>query len=107
MIAVETPRPLHGAGAEHERAAVVTIERQAVRRRPEADMRTEVDDLLHVGHRRRRQPHQAGGLQAVLERFAPLVAQRVAHRGLRFDRRAESRRGCSATTADPPSRRAR
>ena len=48
VVTIEPPRPLHGACAEHQRAAVVAVERQVCVAGADADVRAEVDDLLDV-----------------------------------------------------------
>ena len=60
VSAVEAPRPLHGAGAEDERTALVAVERQVVRGGADGDGGSEVDDLLDAVDPGRRQVDHAG-----------------------------------------------
>ena len=74
---VETPRPLHGAGAEHERAARGLVERQVMGRGlVERRLGSVVGEDLGARGRRRRQVEEPGGSEPVVGLGVPLVAER-------------------------------
>ena len=90
MHAVEAPRPLHGAGAEHERRVralrvhgVLPVQRERVRRGARAHVSAVVGNLLRNVDDRRRQPQEAARPRS----FVPFVAERVrCQRGRRAGR---------------------
>ena len=77
MIGVEAPGPLHGAGAEDERAAGGAVEREAVRRAAVAVGGAVVLQDVEAALGRRRQVDEARRARAVVEVRIPLVAQRA------------------------------
>ena len=90
MHVVESPRPLHGAGAEHERRVralrihgVLPVQRERMRRGPGCDVRAVVGDLLCHVDGRRRQMDETTRPRAVVEVLVPFVAQRVGRQGRR------------------------
>ena len=84
MAIIETPRPLHGPGAEDERPAFGSVEGQVMGGRPRRVGAAVVDQSLRhfVGGRGER--HQTSRPEAVLSVFIPLVAERVFTQRRRF-----------------------
>ena len=108
MHVVESPRPLHRAGAEHERRvralrihSVLPVEDQRVRRGPGADVRAVVRQSLRNVDRRRRQMDEAARPEAVVQVFVPFVPERV-----RCERGGGSRREGAERRVAPESQRA-
>ena len=77
VVRVETPGPLHRPGAEDQCAARGAIQGQRVRDRSGAVGRAPVEQRTAVGPRRRRQTHQAGGPESVVDVAVPFVAERA------------------------------
>src|SRR5262249_29634757 len=81
VVDVEPPRPLHGASAEDQGAAGGSIQRQPVRRSALDVGAAVVDQVLRHRERSGGQVDQAGGAEAVVEVFVPLVADRLVTQG--------------------------
>ena len=77
VAAVQAPRPLDGAGAEHERSARPPVHGQVVRRRADLGPRAVVVEDLDARHRGRGEPELAGRPEAVVGVLVPLVAERL------------------------------
>ena len=74
---IEPPGPLHRAGPEHECAARSAVQVQRVRCGAGGVDAPVVLDVLVDGQRRRGEPHQPGGPEAVVPVLVPLVPERA------------------------------
>ena len=91
--AVKAPRPLHRAGAKHERATGRAIHRQAVGRRSRSVVAAHVEQELRQRHGGRRRTEETRGTGAVVEIGVPFVAERsTGQRGRRARRERRDRR---------------
>ena len=86
VLVVESPGPLYGAGAEHQRAARVAVQREVMGGGARVVGRAVVLDHGRFVPSRRRQPHQPRRARAVVDVLVPLVAQRVGPRRRRLSR---------------------
>ena len=77
MIVAQAPRPVDRSGAEDQCAARRAIERQIVGRDAVPDCVAVVKQIGIDRKRRRGEPNQAGGIEAVVGRFIPLIAEIV------------------------------
>ena len=104
---VEAPRPLHGAGAEDQRAARMAVERELVGDGARPEGRSVVEQHAVDAARRRRQLDQAGRAEAVVDVRIPFVAERARAASSRWRRPPASRPSCCARSAScrwPPGR---
>ena len=77
VIVAQTPGPVDRAGAEDQRTARRAIKRQVVGRDAVAGRVAVVEQIRADRKRRRGELDQAGGIEAVVGRFVPLIAEIV------------------------------